>query len=172
MLIKASATVVAVIILGCASPCLARDAGGPPTIDIKKTCQENVAALNTTLGGEIGQDLDACLMDEQEARNQLVKEWANYPAIAKSRCVQPNEYLPGYVEWQACLDVTRDALKLRKDQNTSGGEVSNAAPRTSSRRTRATKAGTVKANCPIVKYTEDGDIDYIINCPGPGMPGL
>lgn len=169
---KARATAVAIIVLGSASMSLAKDAGGPPTVDIERTCRENVAALNTGLGGEIGQDLNACLMDEQEARNQLVKDWASYPAIAKDRCVNPKDYLPSYVEWQACLELTRDVLKLRKEQTASGTDVSSAGTRTSSRRGRATKAGAVKANCPIVKYTEDGNIDYVINCPGPGMPGM
>ena len=56
MLVKASATVVTVIVVGFASTSLARDGGGPPTIDIQKTCRENVAALSTMLGGEINQD--------------------------------------------------------------------------------------------------------------------
>ena len=101
MLTKAiTAVAAAAIIFSVASASAAKD-GGPPTIDIQKTCRENVNALRTILGGEIGQDLSVCLMDEQEARNQIVKDWANYPAIAKQLCVQPKEYLPGYVEWQA-----------------------------------------------------------------------
>jgi hypothetical protein len=91
-------------------------------------------------------------MDEQDARNQIVKDWANYPAIAKERCVQPKEYLPGYVEWQACLDLTRDVLKLRREN----------APSTSG-------STTGSPECPVVKYTEDGSIDYVINCPGLGL---
>jgi hypothetical protein len=45
-----------------------------------------------------------CLIGEQAARDQIVKDWANYSAIAKARCVHPNEYLPGYVQRQACLE--------------------------------------------------------------------
>ena len=109
-------------------------------------------ALNTVLGGQIGQDMSVCLMDEQAARDQLVKDWANYPAIAKTRCVQPKEYLPGYVEWQACLEITRDVLQLRKESasSTSG-------------------SGAATGDCPVVKYTEDGSIDYVANCPGLGL---
>jgi len=130
MLPKASAILVSVIVLSFASTSLARDGGGPPTIDIQKTCRENVNALGTGLGGEINQDLQVCLMDEQAARDQLVKDWANYPAIAKERCVQPKEYLPGYIEWQTCLDMTRDVLKMRKE-NASGTSGSSASRRTS-----------------------------------------
>ena len=95
------AVAAAAIILSTASASAAKDSG-PPTIDIQKTCRENVNALRTILGGEIGQDMSVCPMGEQDARAQIVKDWANYPAIAKERWVQPKEYLPGYVEWQAC----------------------------------------------------------------------
>jgi hypothetical protein len=150
MFTKAITSVAAAaIILSTASTAAAKD-GGPPTIDIQKTCRENVNALGTLLGSEIPQNMDVCLMDEQNARDQIVKDWATYPAIAKTRCVQPKEYLPGYVEWQSCLDLTRDVLKLRKESATSGST-------------------TGSPECPVVKYTDDGSIDYVINCPGLGL---
>jgi hypothetical protein len=152
---KVRTAVAAVIILSAASASAAKD-GGPPTIDIQKTCRENVNALSTVLGGEIGQDMSACLMDEQEARDQLVKNWATYPAIAKARCVQPQEYLPGYVEWQSCIEMTRDVLKLRKESASSASGSSRGA-------------GAVTGECPVVKYTDDGSIEYMINCPGLGL---
>ena len=142
-----TAVATAAIIVSVASGAAARDSG-PPTIDIQKTCRENVNALRTILGQEIGQDMGVCLMDEQDARDQIVKDWATYPAIAKERCVQPKEYLPGYVEWQSCLELTRDVLKLRKERGSA-------------------TAGTT--DCPVVKYTDDGSIDYVINCPGLGL---
>jgi hypothetical protein len=149
--IKARTALAAAIILSAASASAAKD-GAPPTIDIQKTCRENVNALSTILGGEIGQDMDVCLMDEQAARDQLVKDWANYPSIAKARCVQPKEYLPGYVEWQACLELTRDVLQLRKQSASSTSE-----------------SGAATGECPAVRYTEDGSVDYVINCPGLGL---
>jgi hypothetical protein len=171
MLAKATATVVAVFVLGSASTSLARDGSGPPTIDIQKTCRENVSALGTMLGGEIQQNMSVCLMDEQAARDQLVKDWATYPAIAKERCVQPKEYLPGYIEWQVCLGMTRDVLKMRKENasGTSGSNFSGTSGPSASRRTSRRHGGAVKGDCPVVKYTEGGSIDYLINCPGPGM---
>jgi hypothetical protein len=150
-------------ILGSASTSLARDGSGPPMIDIQKTCRENLNALDTSLGDEISHDLSVCLMDEQAARDQLVNDWANFPALAKERCVQPKEYLPGYLEWQVCLEMTRDVLKLRKEE-ASGTSGSSARRRTSHRR-----GGAVTGECPIVKYTDDGLVDYVINCSGPGM---
>ena len=162
MLTRARTAVAAAIVLSAASASAAKD-GGPPTIDIQKTCRENIKALGTLLGGEIEQNMSVCLMDEQSARDQLVKDWATYPAIAKERCVQPKEYLPGYIEWQVCLEMTRDVLKMLKER-ASGTSGSSAGRRPSSRR-----AGAVTGECPVVKYTEQGSIDYVINCPGPGM---
>ena len=195
MLAKATAIVVAAIVLGSASTSLARDGGGPPTIDIQKTCRENVSALSTMLGGEIQQDLQVCLMDEQAARDQLVKDWATYSALAKSRCVNPKEYLPGYIEWQTCLEMTQGVINMRKERasgtsgsnasgtpgsiasdtpgsiasDTSGSKASGTSGSSASRRTSRSRGGAVTGECPVVKYTEDGAIDYIINCPGPGM---
>ena len=171
MLAKAGAILVSVIVLGATSTSLARDGGGPPTIDIQKTCRENVTALSTGLGGEINQDVSVCLMDEQAARDQMVKDWATYAAIAKERCVQPKEYLPGYVEWHTCLELTRDVLKMRKENasDTSGSNASGPSGSSASRRTSRRHGGAVRGECPVVKYTEQGSIDYVINCPGPGM---
>ena len=183
MLAKATAILVSVIVLGSAATSwageaksghprprsLARDGGGPPTIDIQKTCRENVNALSTTLlGGDIDQNIQVCLTDEQSALDQMVKDWATYPAIVKERCVQPKEYLPGYVEWHTCLEMTRDVLKLRKAE-TSGSNASGTSGSSASRRTSRRHGSAVKGECPIVKYTEQGSIDYVINCPGPGM---
>jgi hypothetical protein len=91
--------------------------------------------------------------DEQTARDQIVKDWATYPALAKAQCVQPNEFLPGYVEWQACLEMTRDVITLRKER-----AVSADVGRQSGR-----GAGGAR-ECPIMRTKEDGSIDWVINC--------
>jgi hypothetical protein len=162
-----TAVAAAVIVLGAASTSLARDrGGGPPTIDIQKTCHESIVALGTALGGEIDQTINVCLMDEQAARDQIAKDWATYPAIAKSRCVQPGEYLPGYVEWQTCLEMTKDVLKMRQ-----GGEKNGNASTTIGQSSKRHVAPAT-TDCPVVKYKENGDIEYVTNCPGPGMPGI
>jgi hypothetical protein len=157
-----SAIIVPIIasgtILGAGSASFAKDAG-PPTIDIQRTCRENIAALRSVLGTSIQQDMDACKNDEEDARQQLVREWGAYPALARSRCVKSNEYLPGYVEWLVCIQMTQDALKSRGQQTapaTVGSSDSRSSPR------RRTAAGT--RVCPAIQYAQDGSIDYIINC--------
>jgi hypothetical protein len=132
---------------------------GPPTIDIQRTCRESSIALLGLTDNPKG-DLDSCLSDEQAAREQLTKDWASYPALAKSTCVNPNEYLPGYVEWQACIEMTRDVIQLRKDQAASAPADSNASGQSSGRRT-----GSKSSECPIVHTADDGSIDWVItNC--------
>ena len=141
--------------------------GGPPTINIQKTCNENIRALQTLLGNDIQQTAEVCIEDEQTARDQLVKDWASYPALAKSRCIQPQEYLPGYIEWLTCLEMTRDTLQMLKARESSTS--TNTATGPSSKR----RVGRAAGDCPVVKYNEkNADIQYVINCPGVGMPGM
>ena len=128
-----STAVAALVIAGAATASPAKDR--PPKIDIEKMCRENVGALSTTLGSEIQQDTNICMTDERDARDQLVKNWSRYPALAKEQCVKPQEYLPGYVEWMG-----------------------------TSRRASARRADTPSTKCPIVKYADDGSIDYVVNC--------
>jgi hypothetical protein len=110
----------AAIILGAVLAAAAKD-DGPPTVDIQKTCRESANVLSG-LKGTDNQDFDACMSDEQLARDGLVKNWANYPAAAKAQCVKPKEYLPDYVEWQSCLDMTREVMTMRQ-----GGSPSTPA---------------------------------------------
>jgi hypothetical protein len=151
------ALTAAVIILGAASASLAKD-GGPPNIDIQKTCRESASAL-TDLTGNGTDNFSACMSDEQTARDQLVKDWATYPALAKSQCVKPKEFLPGYVEWQSCLEMTRDVIKMRQEQAASAPASSSAGRQSSSRR-----AGSETRECPVVQTAEDGSVDWVINC--------
>jgi hypothetical protein len=112
------------------------------------------------LTGNDNQDnFSTCMSDEQTAREQLVKNWATYPALAKEQCVQPMEYLPGYVEWQACLEMTRDVIDLRKQQAASAGASAYATGQPPGRSTHSQAR-----ECPIVQTTEDGSIDWVINC--------
>jgi hypothetical protein len=158
MMTKSKIALTAAVILGAASAALAKDSG-PPNIDIQKTCRESSSALSGLTGRTDNQDFDVCMSGEQAALEQLTKNWADYPALAKGRCAQPKEFLPGYVEWQVCIEMTRDVIKLRKEQAVSTPASSNASRKSSSRRT-----GSETRECPIVKIGEDGSIDWVINC--------
>jgi hypothetical protein len=90
-------------------------ADGVPTIDIQKTCK---AAAVVTAGPSAQTDINICVSSEQKARDQLVKDWAQYAAADKARCVQsgPRVYLPSYIEWLTCLEMETAVKKMRQEQ--------------------------------------------------------
>ena len=96
---------------------LALAADGVPTVDIQKTCR---AAASVTSGTSTQMDMEVCVSSEQKAREQLVKDWAQYPPADKSRCVQAgrNVYLPSYVEWLTCLEMEMAVRKIRNEEKT------------------------------------------------------
>jgi hypothetical protein len=93
-------------------------ADGVPTIDIQATCK---AAAAVTQGTSTQTDIDICVSSEQRARDQLVKDWSQYAADDKTRCVQagPKVYLPSYIEWLTCLEMETAVKKMRLEQKTS-----------------------------------------------------
>jgi hypothetical protein len=86
-------------------------APGVPNIDIKKTCRQSERTLQSTTGA--GTIYNSCMSSETEARKQLQSTWAKYPAVDKSSCVHPNNYMPSYVEWLTCLEMRLYAKELR-----------------------------------------------------------
>ena len=90
-------------------------ADGVPTIDIQKTCKP---AAVVTAGPSAQTDINICVSSEQKARDQLVKDWAQYAAADKTRCVQagPRVYLPSYIEWLTCLEMETAVKKMRQEQ--------------------------------------------------------
>jgi len=136
----------AAIVVGTMSATFAKDAG-PPTIDLRKTCQASVAAAAAVIGNTGQGDIDVCVQDEQGAQMQLLQEWAEFPALARSRCVKPQEYVPSYVEWLACLEMTRDVIKVRKEQSASESSVSSGS-----------------RECPVVRVDLNGELDWVIAC--------
>jgi hypothetical protein len=155
MMTKPKIALTAAVILGAASAALAKDSG-PPNIDIQNTCRESSGALISVTGNN-KQDLDSCINDEQEARTTVTKAWANYPSLAKSKCINPKDYLPSYVEWLSCLEMTRDVIKMRQDKR---------LPDTTSGQSSGSRTGSKsKGECPVVQFGEDGSIKSVItNC--------
>ena len=92
-------------------------ANGVPTIDVDRTCR---AAASVTSTATSQRDVDICVSSEQKAREQMVKDWAQYATGDKARCVQagPTVYLPSYVEWLTCLEMETTVKKIREEQKT------------------------------------------------------
>jgi hypothetical protein len=131
----------AAIVLAAASTALAKD-GGLPKLNTEYDCRASEAAMAAAIG--TGSDtFGSCMSDENDARKQLEKNWATYPASDKARCIHPKEYTPGYVEWLTCIEMERDVRTMRKGQP----EILTSVDK-----------------CPAVRYRQDGTIVSINAC--------
>src|ERR1041384_1618148 len=50
---------------------------GPPTVDIRATCQTSINSV-VSLGGTYTETLDACLQQQKAALQQIKNNWATY----------------------------------------------------------------------------------------------
>jgi hypothetical protein len=119
-----------------------------PKVDLQKLCKQNASAVRSAVTDVSKEYIDTCVADEQDARAEIDKGWATFPALARSTCIQPKEYFPGYVEWLSCLQMTRDVLKMRKEN----------APAASS------QGPDARRQCPIVRITPDGSLISVDAC--------
>jgi len=92
-----------------ASPFIMAAADQVPTYNIKPTC---AGAVSTAEAG--GRASDQCIKTELSARDDLARQWANFPAADRSHCTQLANMssLPSYVEILTCLEMARDARQL------------------------------------------------------------
>src|SRR5436305_12799299 len=79
-----------------------------PRLDVAGACR---AAAGTDLG--VKYDVDRCLKSENDARDQLKAQWANFPAADRSLCTQTATMggSASYVELITCLELKRDVAK-------------------------------------------------------------
>ena len=117
--------------------------GAIPTIDVQKGCRAAEAELRILFSDQTSDVYQACVNDEQGGRDQLAKDWETFPALAKRLCVQPNQYLPSYVEWLTCIELTRDVINLRKAASQAARQGGKPATR---------------RECPFVEIGVDGNI--------------
>jgi hypothetical protein len=94
-----------------------------PTLDVGPGCR---AAVDVS---GISTPEQSCLNDEQAARNDLAKEWSQFPASDKTLCLdQTKDYNPSYVELQTCLELLRDARIPYKPSEPPPGLSSSDGP--------------------------------------------
>ena len=128
-----------VAVLAVTSTAVAKD-GGLPKLNIEYACHASEQAVSAVVS--VTTDIfKSCLDGENDARNQLDKAWANFPASDKAQCIHPKEFLSSYVEWLTCLEMTRDVKQMRKER---------AAPTSSD-----------SHECPVGRYLEDGTITSV-----------
>src|SRR2546428_11310189 len=91
-----------------------------PTIDVQNTCR---AAAGVFTGTTTQNDVDICVSSEQRAREQIIKDWAQYAPTDRARCVQAGGkgYLPSYVAWLTGLGMETAGKRI-------GGEGKTPPP--------------------------------------------
>ena len=101
------------LLASAAALATAAQAAEVPTLDVSATCQP--------LGGDVSFQIDSdrCFRSEREAREQLTREWANFPAADQRLCTQTATMggTASYVELITCLEMKRDVAKLPADRS-------------------------------------------------------
>lgn len=84
-----------------------------PNFDVEPSCR---AAARV---GASPADLSICLREERQARAQLVGLWPKFTAAEKTRCLQVSTLggRPTYTELLTCLELARDARRLRSESS-------------------------------------------------------
>jgi hypothetical protein len=154
MFTKSKLLLSAAVILGAASGAPAKDVG-VPTIDIQKICRASEREIRALFSDVTRDVFGPCMDDEREARAELVKNWATVPAFDKERCVQPAQYLPSYVEWLICVQMTEDVRKMLKNQPPPSSAGVQSSP---------SRADSANRQCPGVQWQKDGLIGSMVAC--------
>jgi hypothetical protein len=76
-----------------------------PTFDVAKNCKAEVAE-----NAGIGETLESCTHDEEQARQELMPQWDHYSKEDKATCLREAglDGSPSYVELQTCLEIAED----------------------------------------------------------------
>src|SRR5262245_17417806 len=92
-------------------------ASGVPKINVEATCRASEQELLKLFGDTTIVTFESCMRQETDALERIEKDWANYPASAKTLCVQTKSYMPSYVEWHTCLEMQRVLQELKAQEN-------------------------------------------------------
>jgi hypothetical protein len=96
------------------------------SFDLESYCRR-VASQAAPVGDPL-----ACLREEQKARAQLLAQWTQFPTVDRSYCRELTTLGgdPTFTELLTCLELRRDARRLReKDQETTGTPSAFERPR-------------------------------------------
>ena len=90
-----------------------------PSFNVDSSCR----GTETTAAG-FGRGEDVCRRTEQEARDQLVAHWSEFPSPDRRRCVllATMTEISSYVQILTCLEMAREARNLpdRRERSTVG----------------------------------------------------
>ena len=95
------------------------DAQQVPTVNIAATCRAASSVTVSLLGSTGTNDFQVCIDGENRAREQIIKDWSAFAASDRVGCVQPNVYLPSYIEWLTCMEMNKAVREARAASHTS-----------------------------------------------------
>ena len=83
-----------------------------PRLDVAGACRAGARAEPG-----IAYDADRCLKSENDARDQLKAQWADFPAADRSLCTQTATMggTASYVELITCLELKREVARMPAD---------------------------------------------------------
>lgn len=81
-----------------------------PELDVAVSCRAAASA-----GLSVPESYSSCMNDERSAREQLARDWSTFAAVDRARCTieASGDGLPSYVELLVCLQMARDAARMR-----------------------------------------------------------
>lgn len=84
-----------------------------PALNVNPSCE---AAAHS--GITLKRDKQSCLNEEFSARDELNRQWTQYPAGDRGRCTQSTATggVPSYVELLTCLEMAKLARDLPDDE--------------------------------------------------------
>src|ERR1700730_8375046 len=94
-----------------------------PDLNFEPICRESGAA---NLAGK--DDMRDCLRAEGAARDALAKQWSQFASADRARCMRlsTSNGSASYVEVLTCLEMDRDAKKLRRTTGAALGAAEQA----------------------------------------------
>jgi len=82
-----------------------------PMFDVAVSCRAAASA-----GLSVSESYQSCMNDECSAHEELVRDWTTFTAADRGRCTAESsgDGLPSYVELLVCLQMSRDAARMRR----------------------------------------------------------
>jgi hypothetical protein len=81
-----------------------------PNWDVTASCR---AAGSVAFNQTPSERMKSCLASEQRTREELPKNWSNFPAADRVGCVKSLTFSPTYTELVTCLEMRRDVRNSR-----------------------------------------------------------
>jgi hypothetical protein len=97
---------------------------GVPRLAVERSCH----AAETYGLTDPEQTYKSCMLDEDEAKGTLEKNWSSYKSATKRDCLTAGSHpSPSYVELLTCIEMTEEILVPANGEGGSGGSYGGGA---------------------------------------------